>query len=52
MKETTQPINWQGYADGTAIRAAIIKSIEREIQIENYDRSTSSDLESLRFFQR
>lgn len=31
MKESTAQINWKGYADGSAIREAIIGSINQEI---------------------
>ncbi|BAF53791.1 hypothetical protein [Corynebacterium glutamicum] len=48
MKDTTE-INWQGYADGTAIREAVIHSIEREVSAG--EQPTPNELEFLGLFQ-
>lgn len=49
MTDSTPDLDWRGFADGSAIRAAVLNRIHRELQAEAT--GTPADLEFLGLFR-
>lgn len=51
MKDSTSSINWRGYADGSAVREAVINTINRELAAATPEGPGPADLEFLGLFR-